>query len=905
MRVKRSLLILGLLLIADWASAADQVVSDLGDNGGANQLRAKITAAQNTGGGTITFSVTGSVELTPGLGTLPTITSSVTIDGGSLVTINGNFVRIFVVEGSGNLTLKSLTVRDGHANADGGAIQHTGSGTVTIDNCIFKDNTTTDAWSGGAIVTVGKLNISNSEFAINSAGNGGALYPRFGAVVNITGSIFRNNRTLNATNGFGGAILLWDGPKVTVSNTVFSNNYANFGGAIYVLPNSTLTMNNNCALTGNVTERDTAPGGAIYNAGAATLSSTTISGNRANVGSGIYSSGTLQLTDVTVDSNNGSYSNSRGGGISASGTVTITNSVISNNKASSGGGIQATGTFVLSNVRLSGNSASLGGGIAFESGSLEMNDGCVLQNNTSEFSGGGIDAKAAFLLRNATFIGNKAVFLGGAIHAEGGGTLENVILDGNSTTLQPAVGQGGGIASSGTLNLTAVTFSNNAANTAGGALRNFGQAFLTNVTFSGNSAASNGGGGITNSGNLTATNVTFSGNSGASGGGIRHLSGATTTLRNTVVANSPSGGNCFRIAGSSPITSMGGNLSNDNSCADSLTQPSDKNGSQFDPLLGALANNGGFTPTHLPGEASPLIDNGVSSGAPTVDQRGTTRPQGAAFDTGAVEVVPAPPPTPTPTATPPPNRFANISTRLRVETGNNVLIGGFIVTGSMQKRIIVRALGPSLPVEDRLANPLLELYDANAQLIDSNDNWEDAPNRQEIIDSTIPPQNALEAAILRNVELGAYTAVVRDVADGQGVGLVEVYDLGNNQDSKLANISTRGRVLTGDNVMIGGFIATGSHAQRVIVRAIGPSLGIPGQLEDPVLELFDGDGNAIAANNNWKDSQQAEIEATTIPPSNELESAIVTFLPPGAYTAIVRGVDETTGIALVEAYGLQ
>jgi hypothetical protein len=249
-------------------------------------------------------------------------------------------------------------------------------------------------------------------------------------------------------------------------------------------------------------------------------------------------------------------------------------------------------------------------------------------------------------------------------------------------------------------------------------------------------------------------------------------------------------------------------------------------------------------------------------------------------------------------------RFANIATRLRVEAGDNVLIGGFIVTGSAQKRLLLRAIGPSLPLEDRLRNPVLELYNGSGGLIGSNDNWQEAPNRQEIIDSTIPPSNELESAILQNVNAGAYTAVVSGVDGGQGVGLVEVYDLGSMQNAKLANIATRGRVLTADNVMIGGLIVTGATSQQVIVRAIGPSLGIAGQLEDPFLELFDSNGESIGSNNNWRDTQQAEIEATTIPPPNDLESAIVILLPPAAYTAIVRGVNDSTGVALVEVYAL-
>ncbi len=254
---------------------------------------------------------------------------------------------------------------------------------------------------------------------------------------------------------------------------------------------------------------------------------------------------------------------------------------------------------------------------------------------------------------------------------------------------------------------------------------------------------------------------------------------------------------------------------------------------------------------------------------------------------------------------PTPATLGNISTRLRVETGDNVLIGGFIVTGTQPKKVIVRAIGPSLPVPGKLENPTLELY-GPAGLITSNDNWQDAPNRQEIIDSTVPPTNDLESAILTTLPANStgYTAIVRGASGGTGVGLVEVYDLDRTVDSKLANISSRGFVQTDDNVMIGGFIVVGTGTQRVIVRAIGPSLPVPGALADPTLELYNSDGMVIASNDNWRSDQEAEIIASTVPPTNDLESAIVATLPATGHTAIVRGKNGTTGVALVEVYAL-
>ncbi len=267
----------------------------------------------------------------------------------------------------------------------------------------------------------------------------------------------------------------------------------------------------------------------------------------------------------------------------------------------------------------------------------------------------------------------------------------------------------------------------------------------------------------------------------------------------------------------------------------------------------------------------------------------------------------APPPTATPTATVRPSTFGNIATRLRVETDDNVLIGGFIVTGTQPKRVIVRALGPSLPLSGVLANPFLELY-SSAGLIFTNDNWRIGGQEAEIIATTIPPSNDFESAIVANLPANnsAYTAIVRGVNNGTGIGVVEVYDLDPTVDSKLANISTRGLVQTGDNVLIAGLIVVGQNPLRVIVRAIGPSLQVPGPLGDPTLELRDGDGALVASNDDWRDDpvEESEINATGIPPTNDLESAIVLNLPPGPFTAIVRGANNMTGVALVEAYGL-
>ena len=255
----------------------------------------------------------------------------------------------------------------------------------------------------------------------------------------------------------------------------------------------------------------------------------------------------------------------------------------------------------------------------------------------------------------------------------------------------------------------------------------------------------------------------------------------------------------------------------------------------------------------------------------------------------------------------------NISTRVRVQTGDNVLIGGIIITGNDPKKVLFRAIGPSassggVPVPGRLADPVLELRDSTGALHTSNDDWKDSPQRAEIEASGAAPNDDKESAILRTLSPGAYTAILRGKDNTTGIALVEAYDLDTAADSLLANISTRGFVETGDNVMIGGIIV-GHHtvSTKVLIRAIGPSLKnrLPNALDDTFLELHDRNGNTIATNNNWKDSQRAEIEATGIPPTHDLESAMVRMVAPDSYTAIVRGANNSIGVGLVEIYNIR
>jgi hypothetical protein len=259
---------------------------------------------------------------------------------------------------------------------------------------------------------------------------------------------------------------------------------------------------------------------------------------------------------------------------------------------------------------------------------------------------------------------------------------------------------------------------------------------------------------------------------------------------------------------------------------------------------------------------------------------------------------------------PKPGQLLNIATRLQIQSGDNVLIAGFIITGpaGSSKKVLIRGIGPSLAnfgVAGTIPDPLLELHNPDGSVV-TNDNWQEASNAADI-PAGFTPGNGLESAIYTTLSPGAYTAIVKGAHDEAGIGLAEVYDFDTASTAKLSNIATRGFVNTGDNAMIGGFIVGGTEPAKILVRAIGPSLtqfGLQGALQATTLELHDSNGSVIS-NEGWRSTQESEIQATTIPPSNDNEAAILATLAPGNYTAVVRGKNDTTGIAVVEAYNLQ
>ena len=347
----------------------------------------------------------------------------------------------------------------------------------------------------------------------------------------------------------------------------------------------------------------------------------------------------------------------------------------------------------------------------------------------------------------------------------------------------------------------------------------------------------------------------------------------------------------------------------------------------------ATTNGGCVTPTPTP---TATITPGITpTPTPTATATPATPTPSATTTPIATPTLPPPSPTPTPSVTPasptptppiptptltptpspspvPPAQPNNLSTRMRVQTGDNVGIAGFIITGAAPKHVLFRAIGPSLTqsgVPNALADPVLELHGPGGFATITNDNWRDDPVQQAAILATgIPPTNNLESAIDTTLNPGAYTAVVRGKNNTSGVALIEIYDLSPAVPAKLANISTRALVGTGDNIVIAGFTLGGNNGEdRIVVRGLGPSLaavGMSNALADPTLELRDGNGALLASNNNWQDNaaQMAELMGAGLAPGNPLESAIAATLPPGAYTALLAGLNNGAGIGLVEVY---
>jgi CSLREA domain-containing protein len=1000
-------------------------------------LREAINAAiANTGSGDlINFSSLFNTPQTINLLTaLPDITESMTIQGlgANLLTVRRDYnaatsFRIFNIAFaiSNGVSISGMTITGGNSSGD----------------------------FGGGIYSQSNLVLTGVHVTGNTSGSSGAGVMLAFADGVFTNCTFSNNRATGAASAGGGIFFQGDGDHTLrlISSTVSGNeSVSNGGGGI---SNGSYNASSRLEITNSTIVNNTGvPGGGIYtftanpgNTATTTLRNTIVAGNSSNNLGTLNGGGPATAKFTTLgfnlsDNYNGALTplgtDKTGqpllGPLSLMGGQTPAHALLAGSPALDAGDASGSTTDQRGQPRVFGASADIG--------AVEMRP--IIVSNTQDgganslrqaiidanVNGAGLDD---ILFSNPLFntaqtitltSGELAINTSVMIHGPGANLLTvrrdpaaatdfrifNIAGDipsGVAITGMVITGGnagngnfGGGINSGSDLAVPNVHVTGSMAGSGGGASLAFAGGIFRNCTFSNNSStnAGGGGGGIFFFGNsgytLRLVSSTVSGNHSANnGGGIENLSGssggnsrieivnstvanntanggaggiltftqnnagstATTTLRNTIVAGNSSKNLATGTSGggAATFTTLGFNLSDN---YNAVLAPLATDIMSATPLLGALADNGGTTPTHALLFGSPALDGGNNSGSGvSVDQRGVTRPIDLAgitnaassdgTDIGAYEAQTAPPsPTPTPTATatatatatptatatatptatptPTPGLVGNVSTRLPVGTGDDVLIEGFIVQGpdGSTKKIMVRAIGPSLKafgISDALKNPTLEIRDAGNALIATNDNWFTTQvggiitgnQATEIEDSGVAPGDGFESAIIAELAPGSYTAVVRGVGDTTGTGVVDAYDLSAGSPAKLANIATRGLIQPGDKLMIAGFIIQNGSV-RAVVRAIGPSLiafGIANALPDTTLQLRDQNGDIVLENDDWQTTQKQELESTGLQPSHDLEAAVVTTLQPGQYTAQVRGKDNASGIGVVQVYFLQ
>jgi CSLREA domain-containing protein len=622
-------------------------------------------------------------------------------------------------------------------------------------------------------------------------------------------------------------------------------------------------------------------GGGILSHGSLTLDKVTLINNAANGGNGggIYSAGPCVITNSTIYGNtvNSSTTAGSGGGIFNFGaTLTITNSSIAANSATctntsndSGGGIYSNvGNVTLTNDTITGNSGDIGGGVTGANGAVVRVRNTIIALNTSSK---GSDVNGNFTSDGHNFIGKAFTISGSSGYSTG-------FTDGvNGDQV------GAGTASAPPKDPKFATFGNNGGPTDTMALLS------------------------------TSTAINAGNDSFAPGSDQRGY------FRNGV-----SDIGAFEFNGIAPVppTVITGAATNITSTTATLNATVNPNG--LDTTVQFVTNFGTFSPQDIgSGTSNVPVSVDVTGLAPNTQYSfsitatslgGTTQGVQQTFAT-----LPGPTPTATPTATPA-GLVANVSTRLPVGTNDNVLIEGFIVQGpaGSTKKILIRAIGPSLVpfgVTDALANPTLEIDDANNATIATNDDWRTTQvggiitgdQSGEIGGSGLAPGNDLESAIIADLPPGSYTAIVRGLGNTVGTGVVDAYDLSGGSAAKLANIATRGLIQPGDQLMIAGFIIQNGPV-RAVVRAIGPSLtafGVNNALPDTTLQIEDQNGTIVIENDDWQSDQKQELENTGLQPSNDLEAAVLVTLPPGQYSALVRGKPETTGTGVVQVYFLQ
>jgi CSLREA domain-containing protein len=859
------------------------------------------------------------------------------------------------IQNFGNLTVRDCTFTSNAASAYGGAIFNFGSG-LTVSRSTFSTNS---ASYGGAIYSAVPATIETCTFSANNAVQGGAMFNVKTTMILKSCTVYGNSATappVGSDTNFGGGVVNIQA-SMSIQNTIIANNASptapDVSGTVISDGNNLIgSSNGNSGFTstgdqvgvtaaqvnldplggygGTTLTLRPRPGSLAIDKG---KRSTDASGQPINIDQRGFPR-PVERPENNAPSGDGTDIGAVEVGAPQTGpTFTVNTLADRDDGECTTDDCTLIEALNLANAVADANIINFTPGLTGTIGtSSVVTIGLTISNPVTingpgarvlTLSGGNAGRILRVIGPNVTITGltmanGKATNdQGGAISNTGGLTLTdctitNSAASGNTTTR----GNGGGIynALGASLTLSGCTLSFNQAEEFGGGVYNDGIFSATNCTFAFDNALR--GGGIISRFANGASRATFrnctitqcfassTGTTSGDGGGGFYAEGGGQQYHvgNTIIAFNGSGAVPVTnedIRGS--VTSDGHNFIGDAGFSTGFTNS--VNGDQVgtptapkQPQFDGFKNNGGPTDTYSLQGNSPAINAGDDALAPPTDQRGYRRDGPSdigAFEFGGLV----------------PSALANISTRLRVETGDNALIGGFIVTGTQPKKVIILAIGPSLTLADKLANPTLELYQGNT-LLESNDDWGDSLNRRAIMDSGAVPSNNLESAIIRTLaaDNSQYTAIVRGGGNSTGIGVVQVYDLDRTADSKLANVSTRGFVSTGDNVLFAGTIVVGQVSQKVIVRAIGPSLTVPGKLSDPTLQLVNQQGTILDENDNWVQSPNKQaIMDSGVAPTNDSESAIIATLPSNnaQYTAIVRGVGGATGVAVVEVFALK
>jgi hypothetical protein len=930
---------------ADQASL--QVALDMVPDGGIIEIAAGTYNAPS-GGFTIYPDLSGG---TRGFTVRAASGAAVTLSGGGGSEIL-NFTTPKLV------TFQGLTFANGASTAQyhGGAVSVSGV-QANFVSCTFQNNAAKNPYTGGGGIWIDSSTVSfqSCTWTNNSAVNYAGALVAFRSRVFIRDNTFTGNRTNlpgHASFSAGGAIH-GNSSTMFIANSRFENNQAGYvGGAIYVIgPYTDPLMDlvvSDCLFTGNLAV--TNPAGAAppgpTTGGAVMMENQTRTrfyncrfiNNSAKQGGALSSYRTDTGVQGCVFQNN--QATGTGGSDGFGGAIVILSDDNVDDSTAGGTINRPSAKLAVTDSLIQGpgggvTSARQGGGI-FAAGDLHSNDGVgVPQSGTPDTNRATIDLKRVVFADLATSDSGNGT--GGAM------TVNFVALNADGCQIQNcrASHYGGGveIINGSKANITATQFVGNQGGVLGGGLAVFngGDLNVSGSTFADNRLTAPGGGSafFTGPGGTPGSEMTgaiqdcvITGNSG----GPTIYDGDSTTVPpyNQVQYNANriyaaeagmyfnpnptvgfagivemNGLKMVRADGSTtikntvPNTVMGGPVSTG---AVLMIPPQIRSaGAPGEtlpiPAFVAFTSSGGTNPS-LDGAGQPGSNGVVGTSS---DAQHTLTVGGAQFKT-----------------MPLPAAALNISTRLPVGQADSALIGGFIVVGPTPKRVIIRAVGPSLPVAGALQDPILELHDVTGATIASNDNWRTTQiggaltsnQAVDILATTIPPSSDSESAVVATLDPGNYTAVVRGTNGTTGIAVVEVYDLDPVQNSTLANISTRGFIQTGDDVMIGGFIYLGGPgATKVVARGIGPSLAafVTNPLSDPMLELVDANGRTVTTNDDANQSPDAgAIQAAGLLPTNPAESAIYeTGLPRGAYTVILRGKNNGTGVGLIELYVFQ